>query len=279
MRAFSFSRWFVARRPLIASSANGRLKAVRRLARRGSHELCLAEGQRAVRAALAAAAVRELYVAPALLRSAADLELVAAAEQAGADVCELAVEAFASLTPARPDGLLAVAARPATELARLALPPGALALVACGIERPGNLGTIVRTASALGADALLVADPRTDLFHRDVVRGSVGTVFLLPCATAATGDAIAWVRAHELRLVATSPAAPTPFWCADYGTAAAVAVGNERTGLARAWLAAADELVSIPLPGPADSLNVAVAAGVVLCEATRRRADGQRTSR
>lgn len=254
------------------SSTNVRLKAVRRLARRGEPGLCLADGARSVRAAFAAGAtVRELYVAPDLLVGGRDADLVAAAEQSDTVVVELGVEAFASLTRRRPDGLLAVVQRPPTALASFEPPRDPFVAVVVAIERPGNLGTIVRTACAAGVDALLVADPRADAFHPDSIRGSVGAVFGLPCATATTDEALAWLREREIRIVATTPSAQEPYWMPSYAGAVAVAFGGERHGLSPVWLRAASECVSVPVHGPVDSLNVAVAAGVVLCEAARSR--------
>jgi TrmH family RNA methyltransferase len=262
----------MARRPLIVSSTNPRLKAVRRLARRGSSSLCLAEGARCVRAALAAGAdVRELYVAPELVAGGADGDLIGVAEASGVQVLELGAEAFARLTDRRPDGLLAVVARPTTQLVVLDLPPEPLVVVAVAIERPGNLGAIARTACAAGADAFVVADPRTDVFHRDSIRGSVGAVFRLRCATAPSDHVLPWLQTRGIRVVATTPAATTPYWADSYSGGIAIALGGERHGLPQAWLDAADERVTIPPYGPVDSLNVAVAAGVVLCEAARAR--------
>jgi TrmH family RNA methyltransferase len=254
------------------SPANVRLKAVRRLARRGAPELCLVEGARPVRAAFVTGAdVRELYVAPELLAGGRDADLVAAAERCGAAVVELGATAFASLTDRHPDGLLAVVRRPATGLDAFDPPPEPFVAVAVAVERPGNLGAIARTACAAGADALLVTDPRTDLFHREAIRGSVGAVFRLPCATATTEQVLSWLRAREIRIVATTPSASTPYWTPSYAGAVAVVLGSERHGLPSVWLEAADERVAIPAHGPVDSLNVAVAAGVVLCEAARAR--------
>ena len=224
-----------------------------------------------MRAAVAAGAtVQELYVAPDLLAG-REVDLVAAAERGGADVVEVGADAFASLTDRRPDGLLAVVRRPSTELERLDPLRQRFLAVAVAIERPGNLGAIVRTACAAGVDALLVADPRTDLFHRDAVRGSVGAVFSLPCVTASTAHCLALLREREVRIVATTPSAAVPYWTPLYSGAVAVAFGGERHGLPSAWLDAAAERVSVPAHGPVDSLNVAVAAGVVLCEAARSR--------
>jgi len=164
-----------------------------------------------------------------------------------------------------------VVERWSTDLSLLRLSPDPLVLVAEAVERPGNLGTIVRSACAAGADALVVADGRTDLFHPETVRGSVGTLFRLPLATATTRETIDWLHAQQLRTVVATPDADEARWVADLTGPAAVVVGNERYGLSRAWVDAADEAVRVPMPGPADSLNVAVAAGVVMYEAARQR--------
>jgi len=190
------------------------------------------EGARSVRAAcLAGVPVQELYIAPELLGDGRDADLVAAAERSGADVVELGAQAFASLTERRPDGLLAVVRRPATALDSLDPPADPLVAVAVAIERPGNLGAIARTACAAGVDALVVADTRTDAFHRDTIRGSVGAVFSLCCVAATTAEALGWLREREIRLVATTPVAAIPYWAVSYEGALAVAVGGERHGL------------------------------------------------
>jgi RNA methyltransferase, TrmH family len=135
--------------------------------------------------------VEELYVAPDLLAEGRDADLLAVAERSGVDVAELGTAAFASLTERRPDGLVAVVQRPSTALDAFAPSREPLVAMAVAIERPGNLGAIARTACAAGVDALLVADPRTDVFHRDAIRGSVGAAFRLRCLTATTEQALA----------------------------------------------------------------------------------------
>ena len=215
-----------------------------------------------------------VYFAPRLFLGDRDDELVAQAEARGVPVVELGADAFRSVSAAsRPDGLLAVARRWATSLSALGPGPAPLVLVAEGLERPGNLGTIVRSACSAGATGLLACDPRTDVFHPEVVRGSVGTLFHLPVATCtadrrcrgsgSTTCGSSWRRpprsgrAGTYRSLGRSPSS-----------------GSERHGVSAPWLTAADGLVSIPMPGPADSLNVAVAAGIVLFEAVRQRRAG-----
>ncbi len=194
--------------------------------------------------------------------------------RSGCDVLELSARAFESISSqVRPDGVAAVVERWSTNLGVLRLPRDPLVLVAEAVERPGNLGTIVRSACAAGADALVVADGRTDLFHPETVHGSVGTLFKLPVADRHDGrdDRVAWRaaaprRRRDARGGSSRAGRPTS------AGPIAVVVGNERYGVSRAWLDAADEAACVPMPGPADSFNVAVAAGVVLFEAARQRA-------
>jgi TrmH family RNA methyltransferase len=256
----------VTRRLHISSSANDRVKRLRRAVRDGRREgVFVVQGYRAILRALdAGAPVRELYAAPELFLGDDDAGLV---EGAGVPVTWLSAEVFRSLPGLpRPDGLLAVVERRPARLA--ALPAQGLVVVAEAVERPGNLGTILRTACGAGAAALVAADPRTDLFHPETVQASVGTIFELPVAASSTADAIAWWPG---RVVVATPDGRCAHWEADYSGATAIVVGNERVGVSDAWLAQADETVRIPLPGPADSLNVAVAAGIVLFEALRSR--------
>ena len=263
----------MTRRTLITSSANDRLKAVRRLARRRDAGVFLVEGHRQLRRALEAhAVVHDVLAAPELYLGAADAELVSLAECRGARVLELGVAAFRSISfGPRPDGLVAVVERWPTALSGLPVRPSPLLLVAQGIERPGNLGTIVRTACSSGATGLVACDARTDVFHPDTVRGSVGTLFHLPVAECATEDALPWLREHGIRVVVATPEARRPVWEADLAGDVALVVGSERHGVGNAWRAAADTTLAIPMPGPSDSLNVAVAAGIVLFEAVRQR--------
>lgn len=258
-------------RPIITSSANPRLKQVRRLRRRSRRDVFLVEGHRQVGAALESRArVRELYVARELFLGPKDLALLSVAVGRGVVVHELSARAFESINgQVRPDGMAAVVERPATRLDELRIGQGPLLLVAEAVERPGNLGAIVRTACAAGADALLVCAGVTDPFHPETVRGSAGTIFRLPLAESPTEEAITWLRANDVRIVVATPRAGNSYKDADLR--GAIVVGNERHGVSDAWLEAADEQVKIPMPGPADSLNVAVATGVLLCEAASAR--------
>jgi TrmH family RNA methyltransferase len=264
----------MARRILITSSSNPRLKAIRRLKRDARRNgVFLVEGYRQVACALEAGAkVRELYVAAELYLGDCEEELASFAERRGAVVHELSAAAFESISgQVRADGISAVVERWPTTLDRLRLGPIPLLVVAEGVERPGNLGTIIRTTCGAGADALVVCDGRTDPFHPETVRGSVGTLFKLPLAESDPTTTISWLRERRIRVVVATPDAPKPYWDVDLGGPTALVVGNERHGVSQAWLSGADATVQIPMPGPADSLNVAVAAGVVIFEAAHQR--------
>lgn len=221
--------------------------------------------------------MRDVFAAPELYLGANDAELVSAALRSGARVTELGASAFRSITAGtRPDGILAVCERWPTALSALRLPRSPLLLVAQGIERPGNLGTIVRSACSSGATGLLACDIRTDVFHPDAVRGSVGTLFHLPVAECTSADAIPWLVEQGVRIVVATPDAGRPPWDSDLRGALALVVGGERHGVPDDWREAAEEHIAIPMIGISDSLNVAVAAGIVLFEAVRQRSVGDR---
>lgn len=144
-------------------------------------------------------------------------------------------------------------------------------LVADRIEKPGNLGAMLRTADATGA-WVLVADAVVDVFNPNVVRASVGTLFT-GRVSAGTGEEIrAWLRTHGISLVAASPAGETALWDWRAPERCAVVIGAEDTGVGDDWLAAADHRVAIPMQGAADSLNAATSAAIVLYEIARARA-------
>ena len=263
-------------RPLITSTSNARLKDLRRQAARPGRArgTVLVEGYRLLlRAVEAGADVETVYAAPALFAGPDACALVDRAERQGARVVELGRAAFVAVSAqTRPDGLLAVVRRPSTSLARLSFDGAPLVVVCEAVERPGNLGTIVRTASVAGASALLVCDPQVDVFQPKTVSASVGAVFRLPVAVVASGAAIAWLRERGIAIAVATPEGDVEPWAADLRGPAALVVGSEKRGLSRAWLDAADARVGIPMPGGGpDSLNVGVAAGVLLVEAARQR--------
>ena len=171
----------------------------------------------------------------------------------------------------RAEGLVAVVRIPSTDLARLALPDDALVVVIEGVEKPGNLGAVLRSADGAGADAVIVASPRSDIYNPNTIRASAGTVFAIPLAAAPTADVLAWLRTEGFRTVAARVDGATSYLDIDLTGRVAIALGAEADGLSDAW--AGDDIVAARLPmlGVADSLNVSVTAAVLLYEARRQR--------
>lgn len=260
----------------ITSLQNPRVKQLVKLRDRRPRDeagVFLVEGYREIRRALEKRVpLQELYVAPEWFLGENEPDLIARAEQAGARVFELSREAFAKVAyRERPDGLLAVAPQWKRSLADLALRADPFLLVVEAIEKPGNLGTILRSADAAGCDAVIVCDPVTDIFNPNVVRASTGVLFSVPLVVGESAGVLAWLRAQRIRTVATTPAAQTLYTAADLRGPLAVVMGSEQYGLSEFWLKQADLPVRIPMAGQADSLNVAMATIITLFEAVRQR--------
>jgi TrmH family RNA methyltransferase len=261
----------------ITSAANPRIKALVRLRSRRARDtsgLFPIEGYREVlRAVDAGIEIVEVYVCPPLYLGGNEAALAERAAAAGARVIEVAEVPFRKASYRdRPEGLLALARQFDTTLERLDPGPGPLMLVAESIEKPGNLGTMLRTAEAAGADAVVAADPTTDPFNPNTVRASLGTMFRVPLAVADTPATVTWLRSRGIRILAATPAGATAHWEADMLGPVALVIGSEQYGLSEGWLEAADQQVVIPMPGSVDSLNAAMAAGILLFEAVRQRA-------
>jgi TrmH family RNA methyltransferase len=240
---------------LITSPENPRVKEVLRLRKsreRRRSGLFIAEGPREVERALAAGlTVQATYFAPELL-----------AWDNGEEVSARVLAKMAYR--AEPEGVLAI-----VEIPQRDVPSDAtLILIAVGIEKPGNLGAMARTADAAGADALLVGDANADPWSPNAIRASTGAVFTLPIAEVTLDD----VQALALQKIAAVVGAPRRYTDVDVTKPTAFIVGAEDEGLSDAWRAVADEQVSIPMnTQTADSLNAATSAGVLLFEAVRQR--------
>ena len=168
-------------------------------------------------------------------------------------------------------GLLIVAPQKTTALGDLVLPPDALVVVLENVEKPGNLGAVLRVADGAGAQALLVCGGGTDIFNPNVLRASRGAFFSMPTISASTDDILAFCDKNGLSTVATSPAGPGSWDTTDLTGSTAILLGAEDTGLTAELLGAIDTTVSVPMAGSGDSLNVATTAAVLLYEAVRQR--------
>jgi len=261
---------------VITSSANPRVRAVIRLRDRGPRDetgLTIIDGARELLRALdAGIEVREGFTCASLLR-ASDARLAAARLRSGPAPCwEVSPAVFTRAAFGdRAEGVLAVVRTPGTALDRLQLPAEPLVLVAEAVEKPGNLGAILRSADGAGVDAVIAASPRTDLFNPNAIRASVGTIFALPLAAAPTGTVLDWLRSQRIRIVTARPDARQLAGDADLTGAVAIVVGTEAEGLSDGWAGPGIEAIRLPMLGVADSLNVAAASAVLLYEARRQR--------
>jgi TrmH family RNA methyltransferase len=233
----------------------------------------LVEGHDELAAAVAAGVVvKELYVCPELMGGSVDAELQARIVDSGAGVTELAKEVFQKVAYREgPDGWLAVVPGLNTKLTQLRISDAPLVLVAEGIEKPGNLGAMLRTAAAAGAEAVICVDGVVDVGNPNVVRASKGTVFTVPVAEATRSELVAWLQEHKIRLVAAAPRAQKSLWGVDLTRGVALVLGAEHEGLSVELLAAADETVQIPMVAEMDSLNASTSAAILLYEALRQR--------
>jgi len=264
----------------LTSLQNPRVKDAVRLRERGARDAAgrmLIEGYRETRRALDNH-IRPtcFFYCPELFQGGNEPELLRRAADAGAELLECSAPVFRKLSYRdRPDGLLALAPQWRRGLNDLSLPENPLLLVMERIEKPGNLGTMLRTADAGGVDAVIVCDKCTDLFNPNVIRASIGTIFCVPTVEAATPETLDWLRARGIQTIAATPSATRAHTDVDWTRASAIVVGAEQYGLSDRWMKETDAQVRIPMRGQCDSLNVAAAATILVYEAVRQRLAGK----
>lgn len=263
---------------LISSPQNPRIKNLVRL-REGKHrrrqKRFIIEGLREIQRAIDAHAfIREFYSCEELWVHHDAIDLADRVRNLSQ------VEAFAVSEPAfrkasareNPDGLLAVAEMPQLELDSLQLAPSPFIVVLERVEKPGNLGAILRSADAAGVNAIILTDPATDLYSPQTIRSSQGSVFSLPIAVSTNEETLAWLQGRNISIVASTPSARSLYWDVALRGPIAIVMGSEDTGLTPFWLENPKVLTArIPMQGAADSLNVSAAAAIFLFEALRQR--------
>jgi TrmH family RNA methyltransferase len=256
---------------MITSVANPTIRQIRGLRQRKEREaggLFFVEGIRLVGEAVQLGAdIEALVAAPELLTSPFARELVAGQQAGGARLIEVSPAVFAELSQKDgPQGLAAVVRQRWTPLAevRLDTPPGWVALVEPA--DPGNLGTILRTADAVGAAGVILLGSATDPYDPAALRASMGAIFSVRLARASFGDFAAWKAASGAFLVGASDKAPRDYQSVIYPQPLVLLMGSERQGLGPDQQRLCDQMVSLPMRGRSDSLNLAVATGVLLYE-------------
>lgn len=258
----------------ITSTHNRRLRAVAALR---DHQTRLqlgktiVDGVREVQQALAKpGCVLELYWLPEECQSPRHRTLLSTAQQQGIAPVELSPAAFRRLSYGeRSEGVIAVAQVPCSRLEAIPVEHAPLVLVLEGVEKPGNIGAVARTADAVGA-GLVLADARTDAFNPNAIRASLGTIFHVPVAEAPAAQVVAWLRHHGYTIVAAVVDAHQLVWEAELTGSVALVLGNEALGLSFLWRATDVLQVKLPMHGRGDSLNVSVTAAVLAYEWLRQ---------
>ena len=172
------------------------------------------------------------------------------------------------------EGVIAEVRARQRRLEDLNLPENPLIVVLEAVEKPGNLGAVLRSADAAGADAVLVCDPLTDLYNPNLIRASIGAIFTVPCVACSSEEAISWLQARGIQILTAQLQDSSLYYDCDLKLGTALVMGTESTGLSQQWRAAATAHIRIPMLGALDSLNVSVSAAILLFEAVRQRKAG-----
>lgn len=260
----------------LTSLQNPKVKEVVHLrdrhARDKSQQFIIEGYRELLRAIDAGWAVDSLFICPELFLGSNEDKLIQRIQGSGAKVFRCPEHVFRKMSYRdRPDGLIATAPQKHTHLNALQLKANPFLIVAEAIEKPGNLGTILRSSDAVGLDALILCDACTDMFNPNVVRASVGTLFTVPVIEAAGKETLEWLKKNKIKILAATPSAEQEFTDVDMTVPIAIAVGTEQLGLSPLWMDSADIRVKIPMHGTADSLNVAMATTLLLYEVLRQR--------
>ncbi len=260
----------------ITSRQNERIKQAIKLRERRHRDArgeCLIDGVREVgRAFDAGVKIHEAFVCEDLCQSDESKSLLARLNNGPTLMTSVSPAVFEKIGfGQREAGLVVIAGSPQRGLEDLQLPDKPLVAVVEGVEKPGNLGAILRSADAAGMDAVVVADGRTDLFNPNTIRSSLGTLFRANVCAASTEETIAWLRARGLLAFTASPEATRSYTDIDFRCGGAIVLGSEAEGLCQAWREVEGTAIRLPMRGMADSLNVSTAAAVLFYEALRQR--------
>jgi TrmH family RNA methyltransferase len=263
--------------PLITSLQNQRVKDAAKLRDRRQRDKqgrFLIDGVRELDRALdAGLQPADVFICTDLVGSDAARQLAVKLDRTCGDVVsEVTAEVFEKLAfGERLEGIVAAVPTPSKPLDALDLPTDALVCVLENVEKPGNLGAILRSADAAGVAAVIAADERTDLFNPNAVRASMGALFTVPTATADAAATLAWLRARKFAMWAARVGSGELYTAVNYAGPTAIILGSEADGLSARWWADDIKPIHLPMLGKADSLNVSVAAAVIFFEALRQR--------
>jgi TrmH family RNA methyltransferase len=265
--------------PIITSAKNARVMAAAKLRRRKYRDRqgrTIVDGTREVTRALdSGVAVAEIFFCPRLCSTPDSKRLLERLPSLSADAYEVSEPVFEKLAFGdRAEGVVAVIRTPVTSLERLALPEQPLVAVLESVEKPGNLGAVIRSADGAKVSAVIAAEDQTDLYNPNTIRASLGTIFAMPVAAAPSSEVLAWLRERQWAIYAARVGDGEYYTDVDLTQPAAIVLGAEATGLSDVWQGESIMTIRLPMCGMGDSLNVSAAAAVLFYEALRQRRCG-----
>lgn len=237
---------------------------------RREQNLIVIEGLRELSLAVQSGFVLQtLFVCPEKVRNFPELTTLYRQAKGAFDVSVSVFEKMAYRD--NTDGLIALVEPHRLRLTDLKLPAKPLVLVLEAVEKPGNLGAILRTADAARVDAVIICDPQTDLFNPNTIRSSIGCLFSNQVVVSSTAEVQTWLRQQGILSYAAALTANHFYHQTDFKPPTALVLGTEATGLSEAWLQGADQQIKVPMQGKIDSLNVSATAAILVYEARRQR--------
>lgn len=266
----------------ITSLQNPKIKhalSLRKASERKREGLFLIEGSREIRLAMLAGYEFHTLFISIPVEEKSSLSQIIDALTGQVQVIEIPEKIFGRLVYREGTvGILAIARQKGTGLSGIHLGRNPLLLVMESVEKPGNLGAVLRTADAAGIDAVLVCDGITDIYNPNVVRSSLGTLFTNQVVCCSTREAIGWLKSNNIKIYTTVLSASMPYHHADYTMPAAIVAGSEASGVTGIWQENSDAGIIIPMFGKVDSINVSAATSIVVYEALRQRGFPERGS-
>ncbi|MCQ2258289.1 MAG: RNA methyltransferase [Bacteroidaceae bacterium] len=261
---------------LISSAQNPKIKKILSLQQKSSERrkegLFIVEGQRELQHCINAGfEIDTIFFCPSILEG-YDTEGVVMSLLPEVRNFEVTVDVYNKIAyRGGTEGVVAEVKVKKPALSSLALKENPLIVVLESVEKPGNLGAILRSADAAAADAVIVCDPLTDLYNPNLIRSSIGAIFSVPCVACSSEECIAFLKSKDIRILTAQLQDSELYYDTDMKCGTAIVMGTEATGLTDAWRKAADAHIRIPMLGKLDSLNVSVSAAILLFEAVRQR--------